>query len=191
MCRSYRYTLEQGFSPEAGAGYTSAQFGVAVQALVASSHGAVLRQDLCNELMSRTGVAAAEAREALQAMVRDNILAMRPYSPLARDIDPGAFGSPPSQIVTAPTAVHMYVMRKDATWRAHQQVCSTTRNGLPRFCLLDACLRIAAALALTCKMRCSRAAMSTALCGHSPGSNAHATVATTHAMSSVVCTRCV
>jgi hypothetical protein len=46
--------------------------------------------------------------------VRANLLALRPYSPWAADIDVAAFG--PRQrftVVTAPTPLHLYLMEEE------------------------------------------------------------------------------
>lgn len=53
-------------------------------------------------------------KKALDAMVQANLLALRPYSFWAADIDVEAFG--PRQrftVVTAPSALHLYLMEQE------------------------------------------------------------------------------
>jgi hypothetical protein len=95
--------------PAAGAGYTAAQYAIAVEALMASPYSAVRR----DELEPQLGGTANENQAALQAMVRANVLGVRPFSYWARDIDPKAFGSTAAMVVTAPSSVHRYLMKSE------------------------------------------------------------------------------
>jgi len=99
--------LKAGSAPSADAGYTSKQFSTAVQALVESPFrsGAVDAQ----ELGSKLGGAAA-----LNAMVKADLVAIRPFSDWAQDIEPEAFGPKMrSSVVTAATPVHLHLMREE------------------------------------------------------------------------------
>jgi hypothetical protein len=81
--------MKDGSHPAAGAGYTASQYASAVEALMASPYNAVSRDELEQQL----GGTADENSAALEAMVRANLLGVRPYSNWARDIDLEAFGS--------------------------------------------------------------------------------------------------
>ncbi|KAK9820192.1 hypothetical protein WJX72_007329 [[Myrmecia] bisecta] len=51
-------------------------------------------------------------QQVLQAMVRENLLAYRPYSTWAIDIHTDAFGPKRKEVVTAPTPAHLHCMRE-------------------------------------------------------------------------------
>jgi hypothetical protein len=101
-------TMEVGHAPEPGAGYTAADYATAVKAILDSPYQAVNKKRIEAALGGQPGVAL----EVLEAMVQANLLALRPYSPWAKDIDPEAFG-PRRQftVVTAPSALHLYLMQ--------------------------------------------------------------------------------
>ncbi|KAK9829427.1 hypothetical protein WJX72_005786 [[Myrmecia] bisecta] len=51
-------------------------------------------------------------QQVLQAMVRENLLAYRPYSTWATDIEVDAFGPKRREVVTPPTPAHLHCMRE-------------------------------------------------------------------------------
>eukprot|EP00882_Tetradesmus_deserticola_P018351 GHRQ01019711.1.p1 GENE.GHRQ01019711.1~~GHRQ01019711.1.p1 ORF type:complete len:274 (+),score=89.16 GHRQ01019711.1:126-824(+) len=97
-------TMEDGYVPDPDAGYTAADYATAVNAILESPYNAVLKQRLM----------AVLGKRPLEAMVRANLLALRPYSSWATDIDVAAFGPRlRSTVVTALTALHLFLMREE------------------------------------------------------------------------------
>lgn len=97
-------TMKPGYRPAPDAGYTAADHATAVNAILESPYKAVNAEDL----------EAVLGRQPLEAMVQANLLALRPYSSWATDIDVAAFG--PEQrltVVTAPTSLHLYLMEAE------------------------------------------------------------------------------
>jgi hypothetical protein len=97
-------TMEDGYVPASNAGYAARDYATAVAAILESPYNAVDKQQLT----------AVLGQQPLEAMVRANLLALRPYSPWAADIDVAAFG--PRQrftVVTAPTPLHLYLMEEE------------------------------------------------------------------------------
>ena len=96
--------MEPGYNPAADAGYTATDYATAVKAILESPYNAVDKQQLMAEL----------GKQALDAMVHANLLALRPYSSWATDIDVEAFGPKKrSTVVTAPTTLHLYLMEQE------------------------------------------------------------------------------
>lgn len=136
-CNIATQVMQARCSGLADAGYTTAQYAVAVRAIVESPYNAVPRPELERQL----GGSKDQNTAALLAMVKANLLGIRPSSPWARDITSEAFGSA-KQVVTAPTPVHLHVMRTDDTFRADlgmgEEVCRA--QAAARFvCGLAAC----------------------------------------------------
>jgi hypothetical protein len=97
-------TMKRGYRPPPGAGYTAADYATAVDAMLKSPYTMVNDEEL----------EAVLGQQPLEAMVRANLLSLRPYSPWAADIDVAAFG--PRQrfnVVTAPTPLHLYLMEEE------------------------------------------------------------------------------
>lgn len=96
--------MKPGYRPAPDAAYTAADYAIAVNAILKSSYKVVDDEDLT----------AVLGEPPLEAMVQANLLALRPYSPWAADIDAAAFG--PGQrftVVTAPTPIHLYLMQEE------------------------------------------------------------------------------
>jgi hypothetical protein len=118
-------TMRKGYKPTPGAGYTAADYGAAVKAILDSPYHAVDIDSLEEALRS------PHQDTVVEAMVQANLLALRPYSTWAKDIEPAAFG--PDErftVVTAPSALHLYLMQKnrDTLLKAlsSNQVCKRT-----------------------------------------------------------------
>ena len=122
---SVRPSVEQGLWPERDAGWTVQQYAAAVRAITAGAPYAVLASVLQEEFGGGNA-----GRRVLQAMVRNDLVAYRPYSVWARDLRVEAFlvrdGPIPKRgvVVTAPTPAHLHCMRElalpDATLPADQ-----------------------------------------------------------------------
>jgi hypothetical protein len=90
----------------------AAEYAVAVNAILSSPYKAVALDSLIALMGSQ------QPRVAVEAMVKANLLALRPYSEWAKDVDAAAFGplqkstvvTAPSTVVTAPSAVELYLM---------------------------------------------------------------------------------
>lgn len=96
-------TMNCGYRPTSDAGYTAADYATAaaVDAILKSPYKAVDDEDLIPVL----------GQQSLEAMVQANLLALRPYSHWAADIDAAAFGADlDATVVTAPTPLHLYLM---------------------------------------------------------------------------------
>jgi hypothetical protein len=159
-------TMEAGYTPKPGAGYTAADYAAAVKAILDSPYKAVNKKRLEAALGSQPGVAL----EVLEAMVQANLLALRPYSPWARDIDPEAFGpGRRSMVVTAPSALHLYLMQVELDTllaaldnvQVRKAACCSFRHGrllqhfLPSSCLwwaweIQCCRPSSAMLCIAC-----------------------------------------
>jgi len=76
-----------------------------LDAILKSPYKAVDEQDLT----------AVLGKQPLEAMVQANLLALRPYSFWAEDIDAAAFGvNLDATVVTAPTPLHLHLMERRA-----------------------------------------------------------------------------
>jgi hypothetical protein len=96
-------TMKSGYRPTPGAGYTAADYATAVDAILQSPFKAVNDEHL----------EAVLGEQPLEAMVQANLLALRPYSHWAADIDAAAFGVDlDATVVTAPTPLHLYLMER-------------------------------------------------------------------------------
>jgi hypothetical protein len=105
-----------------GDGWTAAQYAHTGLLLLNSTHNAVVLNDMEVELgrHNRTAVAlgveaqAEAGGRALAAMVKANLLSLRPYCEWAQDIQREAHGpltSEPSTVITAASAVHLHCVR--------------------------------------------------------------------------------
>ena len=98
--------VRSGLSPSKDAGWTRQQYTDAVRNILAAPANAVPAAALEHAL----GEGAA-GRQALQAMVRADLLVYRPQSRWAQDIDESAFPYY-GMVVTAPTPAHVACMRR-------------------------------------------------------------------------------
>lgn len=97
-------TMNPGYRPAPDAAYTSADYAMAVDAILKSPYKAVDEEDLT----------AVLGKQPLEAMVQANLLALRPYSFWAEDIDAAAFGVDlDATVVTAPTPLHLHLMQEE------------------------------------------------------------------------------
>jgi len=99
-----------------GDGYSAVQYAAAALRLLTSPCGGVVSEDMCQLLAEYAYSPVVEPQEqyrlsaeVLLRLVQANALALRPFSPFARDIPPDAFGKGTS-MVTAPSAMHLYCM---------------------------------------------------------------------------------
>ena len=110
---SVRPSVEQGLWPGREAGWTIQQYAAAVRAITAGAPYAVLASVLQEEFGGGNA-----GRQVLQAMVRNDLVAYRPYSEWARDLPEEAFRASDGPIpklgvvVTAPTPAHLHCMRE-------------------------------------------------------------------------------
>lgn len=103
LARTVWITMRRGYMPKADAGYTAADYATAVKAILDSPHHAVAQDQLD----------AVLGDQATSALVQANLLALRPYSYWAKDIDLAAFGpGKDSVVVTALTPLHLFNMHR-------------------------------------------------------------------------------
>lgn len=99
--------MREGYRPRPGAGYKAKDYAAAVKAILGSPYNAVVVDTLEATLSSQ------QPEEVVKAMVRANLLALRPFSYWAKDIDPAAFGPDmDATVVAAPSAVELYLMQR-------------------------------------------------------------------------------
>ena len=99
------WNMRRGIRPPPGAGYTASDYAAAVNAILGSPYKAVDIGSL------EAALGSQQPSVAVEAMVKANLLALRPYSSWASDVDVAAFG--PTQdwvVVMAPSAVELYQM---------------------------------------------------------------------------------
>ena len=105
--------VERGLTPGREAGWTFQQYAAVVRAITACAPYAVLASVLEEECGGGDA-----GRQVLQAMVREDLVAYRPYSEWARDLPEEAFCASDGPfaeldvVVMAPTPAHLYCMRK-------------------------------------------------------------------------------
>jgi hypothetical protein len=96
--------MKSGYRPPPGAGYTAADYATAVNAILQNPYKAVIDEEL----------EAVVGELPLEAMMQANLLALRPYSQWAADIDAAAFGANSrATVVTAPTPIQLYLMEEE------------------------------------------------------------------------------
>jgi hypothetical protein len=112
-----------------GDGWTAAQYAHTSLLLLNSTHNAVIQSEMEMQLGRHNSTAVALGVEAqteagglaLAAMVKANLLSLRPYCVWAQDILREAHGpltSEPSTVITAASAVHLYCL---SLWREKLQ----------------------------------------------------------------------
>lgn len=118
--------MRKGCNPAEGAGYSARDYALAVKAILESPFKAVDEDTLENAL----------GKHVVRAMVGANLLALRPYSAWAKDIDPAAYGPDGlSSVVAAPSAMALYLMQKkrDTILEALTSGAQVSRYCLPLF----------------------------------------------------------
>ena len=101
--------VESGLEPADDAGWTQQQYADALRSIVDAPANPVPARRLKATLGGDGGARAG--RQALQALVAANLLAYRPQSDWARDIDGAAFEGD-DVLITAQTPVDLACMRK-------------------------------------------------------------------------------
>ena len=110
-----RSAIEQGFTPKVipkryePPDWAKDQWATAVQRLTTAQHHAVLRNELAKELGKGDD---QRGDEIILSMVKYNLLALRPYSPLARDLPREVFGDEEEEVVTLPSAGHTWAAKR-------------------------------------------------------------------------------
>ena len=112
VIKTVRPSVQRGLKPGSEAGWTVQQYAAAVRAITAGAPYAVLASVLEAELGGGDA-----GRQVLQAMVRGDLVACRPYSKWARDLPVGAFRASDrpnpelEEVVMAPSPAHLHCMR--------------------------------------------------------------------------------
>ena len=113
ILKMFRSHVKRGLTPGREAGWTGQQYAAAVRAITAGAPNAVPASVLEEECGGGDA-----GWQVLQAMVRADLVAYRPYSQWARDLPVDAFraGAGPdaklTEVVTAPTPAHLHCMRE-------------------------------------------------------------------------------
>jgi len=101
-----------------GNGYSSVQYAAAALQLLGSPHKSVIQSDMEKLLAAYAEPVAAPETEqqvgfnVLLNLVRANALALRPFSRFAGDTLPMESTDKVPELVTAPTAMHLYCMQQ-------------------------------------------------------------------------------
>lgn len=110
-------TIRQGFKPasipkrDELPRWTSKQWETVLECITKAPHHAVLRDELEEKLGKRD---ADSGNEIILSMVKYNLLALRPYSSLARDLPREVYGDGMNEVVTLPSPGDV--------WAAKQQL---------------------------------------------------------------------
>ena len=92
------------------------QWALVIQELVKAPHHAVLREDLEKKLeelvLEELVLEARSGEEILMSMVKYNLLALRPYSTLPRDLPREVYGEDKEMVVTLPLPVHVLAAKR-------------------------------------------------------------------------------
>ncbi|KAG7667045.1 hypothetical protein KSW81_000788 [Nannochloris sp. 'desiccata'] len=110
-----RSAIEQGFKPKVIPkrdelpDWFEDQWATVLQCLTTAPHHAVLR----NELAKNLGKEDEErGDEIILSMVKYNLLALRPYSTLARDLPREVYGVDEEEVVTLPSPGHVWAAKR-------------------------------------------------------------------------------
>ncbi|KAG7671494.1 hypothetical protein KSW81_003629 [Nannochloris sp. 'desiccata'] len=110
-----RSAIEQGFDPEIIPKrdelpeWTEGQWATVLQRITTAPHHAVLRNELAKDLGKGDG---KTGKKILLSMVKYNLLALRPYSTLARDLPLEVFGDEEEEVLTLPSAGHTWAAKR-------------------------------------------------------------------------------
>ena len=110
-----RSAIEQGFNPKVISkrdelpDWFEDQWATVLEHLTTAPHHAVLRNELAKELGKGD---KKRGDEIILSMVKYNLLALRPYSPLARDLPREVFGDEEEEVVTLPSAGHTWAAKR-------------------------------------------------------------------------------
>ncbi|KAG7667442.1 hypothetical protein KSW81_004140 [Nannochloris sp. 'desiccata'] len=86
--------------------WTEGQWATVLQRITTAPHHAVLRNELANGFGKKEMV--KQAMKILLSMVKYNLLALRPYSTLARDLPLEVYGVDEEEVVTLPSPGHIW-----------------------------------------------------------------------------------
>ena len=110
-----RSAIEQGFTPKVipqrdePPEWTEDHWATVLQRITTAPHHAVLRNELAKELGKGDG---KTGKKILLSMFKYNLLALRPYSTLARDLPREVFGDEEEEVVTLPSAGHTWAAKR-------------------------------------------------------------------------------
>ena len=111
-----RSAIEQGFKPKVipqrdePPDWAKDQWATAVERITTAPHHAVLRNKLAKELGKGD---EQRGGEIIFSMVKYNLLALRPYSILARDLPREVYGVNQKEVVTLPSTGHTWAAKRE------------------------------------------------------------------------------
>ena len=106
--------IQEGFDPKGfkqgdePPDWTEAQWETVLQEIVKAPHHAVLREELAKKLGKGDG---KMGKKVILSMVKYNLLALRPYSELARDLPPEVHGDRKKEVVTLPSPGYLWAAK--------------------------------------------------------------------------------
>jgi hypothetical protein len=110
-----RLAIERGFDPEriperdVDSLWTGEQWETVLQEIVKAPYHAVLREELAKKLGKGDGKIG---NTIIVSMVKHNLLALRPYSTLARDLPPEVHGDLKKVVVTLPNPGYAWAAKE-------------------------------------------------------------------------------
>jgi hypothetical protein len=111
-----RSAIEQGFSPEIIPkrdelpAWTEGQWETVLERIATTPDHAVLRKELEKEVAKGDG---KTGKQIILSMVKYNLLALRPYSTLARDLPREVYGVGKKEVVTLPSPGHVWAAKRE------------------------------------------------------------------------------
>ncbi|KAG7666862.1 hypothetical protein KSW81_000627 [Nannochloris sp. 'desiccata'] len=111
-----RSAIEQGFSPEILPKrdelpeWTEGQWATVLERLTTAPHHSVLRNELEKDVGNGDG---KTGKQIILSMVEYNLLALRPYSTLARDLPLEVYGVGEKEVVTLPSPSHVWAAKRE------------------------------------------------------------------------------
>ncbi len=111
-----RSVIEQGFSPEIIPkrdelpAWTEGQWATVLERLTTTPDHAVLRKELEKEVAKGDG---KTGQQIILSMVKYNLLALRPYSTMARDLPREVYGVGQKEVVTLPSPGHVWTAKRE------------------------------------------------------------------------------
>ncbi|KAH7615646.1 hypothetical protein NADE_007554 [Nannochloris sp. 'desiccata'] len=111
-----RSAIEQGFSPEILPKrdelpeWTEGQWATVLERLTTAPHHSVLRNELEKDVGNGDG---KTGKQIILSMVEYNLLALRPYSTLARDLPLEVYGVGEKEVMTLPSPSHVWAAKRE------------------------------------------------------------------------------
>jgi hypothetical protein len=112
-------TIENAFEPmglterDVAPLWTGKQWELVLQEIIKAPHHAVLQEVLKTKLEETVpGAVSGEGKKILMSMVKYNLLALRPYSALPRDLPREVYGEDMEMVVTLPLPVHVWAAKR-------------------------------------------------------------------------------